>query len=71
MIWHNWFFNHGFKFHDSVCNSCHNLTMLSVNISDITIITTKNVDCHCIIHNTSISEAIDLLESSVLKIVDI
>ena len=33
------FFNHGFKFQDSVCNDCHVLTMLSVN-SDITI----NVD---------------------------
>ena len=29
------FFNHGFKLQDSVCNGCHDLTMLSVNISDI------------------------------------
>ena len=37
-------FNHGVKFQDSVCNGCHDLTMLSVNISDIAIITAKNVD---------------------------
>ena len=23
MIWHYWFFNHVFKFQDSVCNGCH------------------------------------------------
>ena len=43
MIGHYWFFNQGFTFQDSVCNGCHDLTMLSVNRSDITIITIKNV----------------------------
>ena len=57
MICHYCFFNHGFKFQDSVCNSCHDLTMLSVNVSDITIIIVKNVDYRCIIHNNSKSEA--------------
>ena len=41
--------------------------MLSVNISDITIITVKNVDYRGIIHNISKSEAINLLENSVLE----
>ena len=36
---------------DNVCNVCHDLTMLSVSISDITIITFKNVDYRCIIYN--------------------
>ena len=44
MICHYWLFNHGFKFQDCVCNDCHALTILSVNISDIAIITIKNVD---------------------------
>ena len=26
MICHYWFFNHGFKFLDYVCNGCHDLT---------------------------------------------
>ena len=26
MICHYWFFNHGFKFQDSVHNGCHDLT---------------------------------------------
>ena len=62
-----WFFNHGFKFQDSVCNGCHVFTILSVNISDIAIITIKNVDYCCIIHSISKYEAINLLESSVLE----
>ena len=52
-----WFFNHGFKSQDDV-NVCHDLTMLCLNISDTIIITVKNIDCCCIIHNISKSEAI-------------
>ena len=51
MICHCWFFNHGFKFKDYACIGCHDLTMISVNINDIAIITVKNVDYGCIIHN--------------------
>ena len=32
MICHYWFFNHGFKFQDYVCNGCHDLTMFCVLI---------------------------------------
>ena len=67
IICHYWLFNHGFKFQDSVFNGCHVLTMLSANISDIAIIIIKNVDCCCIIDNISTSEAINLLEISVLE----
>ena len=41
MACHNWFFKHGFKYQDSVCNGCPNLLMHCVNISDIAIITVK------------------------------
>ena len=67
MICYYWFFNHRFKFQDSICNGCHDLTMLSVNISDIAIITIKNIVYCCIIHNISKSEAINLLKSPVLE----
>ena len=66
-ICHYFFFNHGFEFGDSICNGCHDLSTLSFSISDIAIIAVKNIDYRCIIHNISKSEAIDLLESSVLK----
>ena len=32
MVCHYWFFNGVFRFHDSVCNGCHDLTMLCLNI---------------------------------------
>ena len=31
--WH--FLNHGFKFQPNVCNRCHDLLMMSINLSDI------------------------------------
>ena len=39
-------FNHRFKFQESVCSGCHDLAMLSVNISDVTV---NNVDYRFII----------------------
>ena len=41
MICHYCFFNHGFKFQDSICNGCHGLIILSIYINDIAIITVK------------------------------
>ena len=67
MICHYWFFNYGFELQDHECNGCHDLPMSSVNISDIAIITVKNVDCCCVIHNITKSEAINLLKNSVLE----
>ena len=65
MICH--YFNHGFKIQASVCNSCHDLTMLSVNISNIAIITVESFGYRCIFHNVSKSEAINLLKKSALE----
>ena len=67
MICHYWFFSHGFKFQDSLCNGCNDVIMLSVNISDIAIIIIKNVGYCCIIHDISKSEAINLLTTFVLE----
>ena len=57
-----WFFNHEFKFQNSVCNGCHDLMMLFLNIGDIVIIIVKGLDYHCITHGTSKSGAILLLK---------
>ena len=61
------FFSHGFESQDSVCNGCHDLTMVSVKISNIAIITVNNVDYCCITHNIWKSEAINLLKNSFLE----
>ena len=68
MICHYWFFSHGLTFQDYVCNGYHDLTKLSVNISDIVTITAKNVNYCCIICNISKSEAMNLLKNYVLEI---
>ena len=65
MIWHYWFLNHGFNFQDFVCNGCHYLAMLSVNISDIAIITIKDVYDGCVNYNITKSEVINLLKNCV------
>ena len=51
---------------DAVCNGCHDLTILCLNLSDIAVISVKSVDYRRIIHNSK-SEAINLLENSVLE----
>ena len=66
MVCHYWVFNHGFKYQDSVCNGCHDLLIQCVNINDIAILTVEGVDYHCIIHDISKSDAINLLKNSVL-----
>ena len=67
MVFRYLFFNHGFKFRDSLCSGCYDLTILTNRINDIVIITVKNADYCCIIHNISKYELIDLLKNSVIE----
>ena len=60
MVCHNWFFKNGFRFQDSVCNGCHDLIILWLNLSDIAIINVKNVDYCCTFYDISKSKAIRL-----------
>ena len=39
----------GIKFQPNVCNRCHDLSMMSMNFSDIVILNIKGSDYHCII----------------------
>ena len=66
MVCDYWFFNHRFKFQDSVHKGCHDLTMLCLDISDIVVITLKDVAYRLIIHGISKSGPIDLFENSML-----
>ena len=63
-ISHYWYFLYkGFKFQTYVCNRCHDLLMMSTNLSDNAILNIKNTDYCCIISSTSKSEAINLLQN--------
>ena len=63
-ICHYWYFLYkGFKFQTYVCNRCHDLLMMSTNLSDNAILNIKNTDYRYIISSTSKSEAINLLQN--------
>ena len=63
-ICHYWYFlNKGFKFQTNVCSRCHDLLMISMNLSDIAISNIKGSSFHCIISKISKIEAINLMEN--------
>ena len=41
IVCHYWYFNHEFKLQSSVCNGCHDLKMLCLNLNNITFITVR------------------------------
>ena len=63
-ICHYWYFlNKGFKFQSYVCNGCHDLLMLSMNLSDIAILNINGSNYHCIINSITKSETINLMKN--------
>ena len=63
-VCHYWYFlNYSFKFQPNVCNRCHDLLMMSMNLSDIAILNIKGSDYRCIISLISKNEAINLLQN--------
>ena len=52
-----YFFNYSFKFQPNVCNRCHDLLKMSINLSDIAILNIKGSDYLCIISLISKNEA--------------
>ena len=45
VICHYWcFLNKGFKFRPNVCNGCHDLLMMSMNLSNIAIVNIKSAE---------------------------
>ena len=49
-----------------VCNGCHDLMISCLTLRNIAIITVTGVDYRCIVHDISKSEAVHILEKSVL-----
>ena len=62
-----WYFlNKGFKFQPNVCNRCHDLLMMSMNLSDITMLNIISVD-RCIVSGISKNEVINLMQNTDLS----
>ena len=47
-----------------VCNGCHDVLMMSVNLNDIAILNIKGTNYYCIIHGISKSGAAKLLQNA-------
>ena len=63
-ICHYWYFlNYSFKFQTIVCNRCHDLLLISINLSDIAILNIKGSDYRCIISLIIKNEAIKLRQN--------
>ena len=58
-----YFLRKGFKFQPYVCNRCHDLLMMSINLSNISILKIKSADYCCIITGISKSTTIKLLQN--------
>ena len=59
--WH--FIKKEFKSQPNVCNRCHDLLMMSIDLSDIAILNIKDADYRYIISGISKSEAINFMEN--------
>ena len=57
------FYDKGFKFQLDVCNGCHDVLMMSMNLSDITILNIRGADYCCIVIGIDKSEATNLMQN--------
>ena len=63
-VCHYWYFlDKWFKFQTDVCNGCHDILMISMNLSDIVFLKVFGVNYSCIISRISKSEAVNLLQN--------
>ena len=63
-----WYFlSKGFKFQPNVCNRCHDLLMMSMDLSDIAILNIKSTGYGCIISGISKSKTVNLMQNIDLK----
>ena len=61
---HYWYFlDKGFKFQPDVCNGCHNVLMMSMNLGNIAILNIRGIDDRCIISRIVKSQAINLMQN--------
>ena len=64
-ICHYWYFlNYSFKFQPNVCNRCHDLSMMSINLRNIAILNIKGSNYCCIISLISKNEVINIIQNA-------
>ena len=61
-IFHYWYFlSYSFRFQPNVCNRCHDLLIMSTNLSDIAILNIERSAYRCINSLISKNRAINLM----------
>ena len=55
-------------FQPDVCNECHDVLMMAMNLSDIAILNIYGADYCCILNRISKSEAVNLLQKADLSL---
>ena len=61
---YSYFLNYSFKFQPNVCNRCHDLLMMSINLRNIGILSIKGSHYRCIISLIDKNEAINLMQNA-------
>lgn len=62
-----YFLNKSFKLQTYVCNSCHYLLMMLVNLDNVAILNMNGVNYRCILSGIRKSEAVNLLQNANLS----
>ena len=59
-----YFLSFTFMFQSNICNRCHDLLMMSINLSNIALLNKKGSDSCCIISLIIKNEAINLMQNA-------
>ena len=63
-IWHYWYFlDKRFKFESYICNGCHDVLIMPINLDDIAILNINGADYCCIVNVISKRDYINLLKN--------
>ena len=63
-----WYFlNHSFTFQPNVCNICHDLSMMTIILTNIAILNIKDSDYPCVTSLISKNDVINLMENAYLN----
>ena len=64
-ICHYWYFlNKGFTFQPNICNKCHDLLMMPMDLNAIAVLNIKSADYCCFISRISKNESINLIQNA-------
>ena len=59
-----YYLNYSFKLQPNVCDRCHGLPMMPINLSDTAILNIKGSDYRCIVSLISRTKAINLMQNA-------